>query len=115
MCGNPLAALGCQLVEGMLYVSKLPVTADGKVSASAPEHAHVGCVCHISSGTRGAGSCREAAPKGAPKLGYKRESAVADHHKQKKATLASSSDVIARLGTLFVEPTFLARVHEATW
>ena len=30
VCGNPLAALGCQLVEGVLYVSKLPVTADGK-------------------------------------------------------------------------------------
>ena len=34
VCGNPPAALGCQLVEGVLYVSKLPVTADGKVSAS---------------------------------------------------------------------------------
>ena len=34
VCGNPLAALGCQLVEGFLYVSKLPVTADGKVSTS---------------------------------------------------------------------------------
>ena len=33
--GNPLAALGCQLVEGVLYVSKLPVTTDGKVSTSA--------------------------------------------------------------------------------
>ena len=99
----------------MLYVSKLPVTADGKVSASATEHAHVGCVCHVSSGTRGAGSCREAAPKEAPKSRSERESAVADHHKQREATLASRSDVIARLGTLAVEPTFLARVHEATW
>ena len=115
MCGNPLAALGCQLVEGVLYVSKLPVTADGKVSASAPEHAHVGCVCQVSSGTRGASSCKEAAPKGAPKSGSERESAVADHHKQREATLASRSDVIASLGTLAVEPTFLARVHEATW
>ena len=115
VCGNPLAALGCQLVEGVLYVSKLPVTADGKVSASAPEHAHVGCVCQVSSGARGAGSCREVAPKEAPKSGSERESAVADHHKQREATLASSSDVIARLGTLAVEPTFLARVHEATW
>ena len=99
----------------MLYVSKLPVTADGKVSASAPEHAHVGCVCHVSSGTRGAGSCREAAPKGAPKSGSERESAVADHHKQREATLASRNETLARLGTLAVEPTFLARVHEATW
>ena len=114
-CGNPLAALGCQLVEGVLYISKLPVTADGKVSASAPEHAHVGCVCHVSGGTRGAGSCREAAPTEAPKLRSERESAVADHHKQREATLASRRDVIARLGTLAVEPSFLARVHEATW
>ena len=115
VCGNPLAALGCQLVEGVLYISKLPVTADGKVSASAPEHAHVGCVCHVSSGTRGARSCREAAPKGAPKSGSERESAVADHHKQREATLASRNEALARLGTLAVEPTFLARVHEATW
>ena len=35
VCGNPLAALGCQLVEGVLYVSKFPVTTDGKVSTSA--------------------------------------------------------------------------------
>ena len=54
-------------------------------------------------------------PKGAPKSGSEQESAVADHHKQREATLASRSDVIARLGTLAVEPTFLARVHEATW
>ena len=40
---------------------------------------------------------------------------MADHHKQREATLAFRSDVIARLGTLAVEPTFLARVHEATW
>ena len=40
VCGNPLAALGCQLVEGVLYVSKLPVTADGKVSASAQLSMH---------------------------------------------------------------------------
>ena len=53
VCGNPLAALGCQLVEGVLYVSKLPVTADGKVSTSATSLAHVGCVCHVSGGTRG--------------------------------------------------------------
>ena len=115
VCGNPLAALGCQLVEGVLYVSKLPVTADGKVSASAPEHAHVGCVCHVSSGTRGVRSCCEAAPQGPPKSGSERGSAVADHHKQREATLASKNETLARLGTLAVEPTFLARVHEATW
>ena len=115
MCGNPLAALGCQLVEGVLYVSKLPVTADGKVSTSATSLAHVGCVCHVSGETRGVGSCCEAAPKGAPKLGFERESAVADHHKQREAMLATSSDVVARLGMLGVEPMFLARVHEATW
>ena len=99
----------------MLYVSKLPVTADGKVSTSATSLAHVGCVCHISGGTRGVGSCCEAAPKMPPKSGFERESAVADHHKQREAMLASRSEVVARLGTLAVEPTFLARVHEATW
>ena len=102
-------------MEGVLYVSKLPVTADGKVSASAPKHAHVDCVYHISSGTRGVGNCCEAAPKGPPKSGSERGSAVADHHEQREATLASGNRVIARLGTLDVEPTFLARVHEATW
>ena len=50
-----------------------------------------------------------------PKLGFERESAVADYHKQREATLASRNKVVARLGTLAVEPTFLARVHEATW
>ena len=54
-------------------------------------------------------------PKGLPKSGSERESAVADHHKQREATLASKNEVIARLGTLAVEPTFLARVHDATW
>ena len=102
-------------MEGVLYISKLPVTADGKVSASAPEHAHVGYVCHVSSGTRGVRSYKEAAPKGPPQSGSERRSAVADHHKQREATLASRSDVIGRLGTLTVDPTFLARVHEATW
>ena len=33
----------------------------------------------------------------------------------REATLASKNEVVARLGTLAVEPTFLARVHEATW
>ena len=32
-----------------------------------------------------------------------------------EAILASSSSVVARLSTLAIEPTFLARVHEATW
>ena len=99
----------------MLYVSKLPVTADGKVSASTTYHTHVGCVCHVSSGARGVRSCCEAAPKVLPKSGFERESAVADHHKQREAKLASRNEVVARLGTLAVEPTFLARVHEATW
>ena len=115
MCGSPLAALGCQLVEGVLYVSKLPVTADGKVSTSATSLTHVGCVCHVSCGTRGVGSCCEAAPKVPPKLGFERESAVADHHKQREAMLSSRNEVVARLGMLAVEPTFLARVHNATW
>ena len=115
VCGNPLAALGCQLVEGVLYVSKLPVTADGKVSASTTEHAHVSCVCHVSSGTRGVRSCDEAAPKGPPKSESEQRSAVASHQKQREATLASGNEVLARLGTLDVKPTFLARVHEATW
>ena len=35
VCGNPLAALGYQLMERVLYISKLPVTADRKVSTSA--------------------------------------------------------------------------------
>ena len=48
----------------------------------------------------------EAGPKVPPKLGFKRESAVADHHKQREAMLASRNEVIARLGTLAVEPTF---------
>ena len=43
VCGNPLAVLGCQLVEGVLYVGKLPVTADGKDSTSTPALAHVAC------------------------------------------------------------------------
>ena len=82
----------------MLYVSKLPVTAAGKVSTSAPSLAHVGCVCHVRGGTRGVGSCCEAAPKVLPKLGFERESAVADHHKHREAMLASKTEVVARLG-----------------
>ena len=99
----------------MLYVSKLPVTADGKVSASAPEHAHVDCICHVSNGTCGVGNCRESAPKLPPKSGFERESGVADHHKQGKAMLPTRSDVAARLCTLAIEITFLARVCKATW
>ena len=64
MCGNPLAALGCQLVEGVLYVSKLPVTADGKVSASAPEHAHVGMSATSEVGHVGQEAARKLPPKG---------------------------------------------------
>ena len=100
-------------MEGVLYVSKLPVTADGKVSA--PGLAHVACSCHVSGGIRGEGSCFKAAPNLPPKSGLERESAVADHHKQVETMLASSSSVIARLGTLAVEPTFLAWVRKATW
>ena len=40
---------------------------------------------------------------------------MAYHHKQVGAMLVSSSSVVARLNTLAVEPTFLVRVHEATW
>ena len=103
--------LGCQLVESVLYVSKFPVTADGKVSTSATGFARVDCTCYVSNGTRGEGSCCEAAPKLPPKSGFEQESAVADHHKQGKAMLASNNDVVARLGTLAVEPMFLPRVH----
>ena len=88
--------LGCQPVEGLLYVSKLPVTANGKISTSASGFAHVACSCHISGGARGEGSCLEAAPKLPPMLGFERESAVADYHKQVGAMLACSSSVIAR-------------------
>ena len=91
------------------------MTADGKVATSINSHAHVGCMCHVSNGARGEGSCLEAAPKEAPKSGSARESAVVDHHKQREATQASRNGVKARLETLAVEPTFLARVHEATW
>ena len=66
-------------------------------------------------GARLEGSCLKAAPKLPPKSGFELESAVADHHKQVRAMLASSSSVVARLITLSVEPMFLARVHEATW
>ena len=75
----------------------------------------MGYVYHVSGGTRGVGSCCEAAPKVPPKSGFERESAVADHHKQREAILASRNEVIARLGKLAVKPTFLARVHEAAW
>ena len=102
-------------MDSVLYVSKLPVTADGKVSTSATSLAHVVCVHHVNGGTRGVGSCCETAPKVPPKSGFERESAVADHHKQREAMLASRSDVVARLGTLAIKPTFLARVHKATW
>ena len=67
-------------------MSKLPVTADGKVATSITSHAHVGCVCHVSNGARGDGNCWEAAPKEAPKSGSERESAVVDHRKQREAT-----------------------------
>ena len=61
--GSPLTALGCQLVEGVLYVGKLPVTADGKVSTSVPAIKHMACPYHVCRGTCGARSCLEAAPK----------------------------------------------------
>ena len=102
-------------MEGVPYVSKLPVTADGKISASALVLTHVTCSYHVSGGTRGGRSCLEAAAKLPPKLGVERESAVADHHKQVGAMLASSCSVVGRLSTLAVEPTLLAWVHEATW
>ena len=62
------------------------MTTDGKVSTSAPAHAHVGCVCHVSNGTRGVRSCDEAAPMEAPKLVVERGTAVVDPHKQREAT-----------------------------
>ena len=34
---------------------------------------------------------------------------------KEKPCWRASSDVVARLGMLAVEPTFLARVHKATW
>ena len=67
-------------------MEKLPVTTDGKVSTSAPAHAHVGCMCHVSNGPRGVRSYEEAAPMEAPKLVAERETAVADPHKQREAT-----------------------------
>ena len=70
------------------------MTADGKVSTSATSLAHVDCVCH--GGTCGVESYREAAPKMTPKSGFERESAVADHHKQREAMLASRNEVVAR-------------------
>ena len=93
-------ALGCQQVEGVLYVHKLPVTADGKVSTSATRLAHVECSYHISGGTRGEVNYLEAAPKLPQKLGFDKKSAVANHHKHVGAILASGSSVSARLGTL---------------
>ena len=73
------------------------------------------CIYHVSCRTHGEGKCRKAAPKLLQKSGFEQESTVADHHKQGKAMLATSSNVIARLSTLAIEPTFLTRVHEATW
>ena len=40
---------------------------------------------------------------------------MADHHEQAGAMLAHSSSIAARLNTLAIEPTFLSRVHKATW
>ena len=102
-------------MEGVLYVGKLPVTTDGKFATSTSGLAYVACFYHVSGRIRGERSCLEAAPKLPPKSGYKQESAMADHHTQVEAMLANSSSVIARLGALAVEPTFLAWVHEATW
>ena len=94
--------------SGGVFVRKLPVTADGKVSASTTGLSHVVCSCHVSGETRGEGSCVHAARKLPPKSGFEREPAVADHHKQVGAMLASSSrSVVARLDKLAVEPTFL--------
>ena len=63
----------------------------------------------------GGRSFLEAAPKLPPKLGLVQKSAVADHYKQDRTTLERSSSIVAKLNTLDVEPTFLARVHKATW
>ena len=59
---------------------QVAVTADGKVFTSTTGLAHVAYSCHVSGGTRGEGSCLEAAPKLPPKSGFEGESAVADHH-----------------------------------
>ena len=99
----------------MLYVSKFPVTADRKVSTSASGLAHVACSCHVSGGTRGEESCLESAPRLPPKSEFEQESAVADHHQQVRAMLASSSSVVARLNMLSAECTFLVWVHKSTW
>ena len=101
-------------MEGVLYVAKLLVTADGRVTTSAPALSHVACPCQVNGGVCGARSCLEPGPKMPPKLVLERKSAVADHDKQVGATLACSNSVTARLNILAVEPTFLAWVHKAT-
>ena len=42
-----------QLVEGALYLAKLPVTADGKIAISAGVIAHVACSCQVVGGVCG--------------------------------------------------------------
>ena len=61
VCGNPLAALGCPLVDGVLYVAKLPVTADGKIAMSAGVLANVVCPCQVRGRTCDRRICLEAA------------------------------------------------------
>ena len=61
VCGNPLAVLRCQLVKEVLYLAKLPVTADGKITTSTGVKSHVACLCQVRGGTCGGRSCLEAA------------------------------------------------------
>ena len=105
--GNPLAALGCWLVGATEHVGWVPVT------AGAPQEgpAHVWCTSACCGTARAAGSCMEATVADRRSVALKPAQGLCSNgaHGMPRGTR------VAHLLSFEVEPTFFARVAEATW
>ena len=104
MIGNPLAALGCFLEGATLYVGRVPVTAGAQQQVlrhvgNVPDAHHEGRSCLEASATPGQSVARP----------------LAHSHDLGTARGTPSACVVDQISLLEVEPTYLARVYEATW
>ena len=105
--GNPLAVLGCWLVGATVRVGQVPVTA----GALQEGPAHVGCTSACCGPARAAGSCVEATIADRWSVALKPAQGLCSNG----ARGTPRGTCVAHVLSLEVEPTFLARVTEATW
>ena len=109
MIGNPLAALGCWMEGATLHIGKVPKAAGAQPEGST----NVGCMFECGEHTRGVGSCPEASPQ--PVSVPTEPGLPLDGCLAGRARGTPRGPRGGHMASIEVEPTFLARVADATW